>query len=135
MANYHLQFDDNDVKNGLLNVDADGCLKGVSKPKVLVHLEFDADNKYYINDTPVSALTMEEAYDICSAAMPNLWLKTTDESKIHVTAVRIVDYTNTPLKEKALAFAVVFFTWNQGPTSSLSTAIIQASSFLQKVDD
>ena len=61
MANYHLQFDDNDVKNGLLNVDPDGCLK---LPKPVLFWE-DRGGVTYCCGRPASEMTLNEAYDLC----------------------------------------------------------------------
>ena len=62
MANYHLQFDDEDVKSGLLNVDPDGCLKPA---KVIFFKEVLDDGTVLCCGKPAKEMTQEEAYELC----------------------------------------------------------------------
>ncbi len=62
MANYHLQFDDEDVKNGLLNVDPDGCLKPAKK---VIFTETLDDGTILCCGKPAKEMTQDEAYGLC----------------------------------------------------------------------
>ena len=62
MENYHLQFDDEDVKNGLLNVDPDGCLKPAKK--VIFNETLD-DGTILFCGRPANEMTQDEAYGLC----------------------------------------------------------------------
>ena len=67
MASYHLQFDDRDVESGLLNVDADGCLKGVAPERVFFTETLD-DGTVLCCGRPAKEMTQDEAYALCLAA-------------------------------------------------------------------
>ena len=63
MANFHLQVDDNDVKNGLLNVDSDGCLKPAKR---IFFKEVLDDGTILCCGRPAKEMTQEEAYKLCT---------------------------------------------------------------------
>ena len=85
MAKYLLSYDEQDVKNGKLDVSPDGVLKSAGKggsddpvlpQKVLFrgYGEYEGNPQNFCCGVPVSTITADEAYELCLAAMPFLFL-------------------------------------------------------------
>ena len=82
MAKYLLSYDEQDVKNGNLDVSPDGVLKSAGKggavlpQKVLFseYKDYEGHSQGYCCGVPTSTITADEAYELCLAAMPFLFL-------------------------------------------------------------
>ena len=83
MAKYLLSYDEQDVKNGNLDVSPDGVLKSAGKggavmpQKVFLFSEYkdyEGHSEGYCCGVPVSTITADEAYELCLASMPFLFL-------------------------------------------------------------
>ncbi len=125
MANYHLQFDDNDVKNGLLNVDPDGCLKGVTPEKVLFTEK--RDGVTYCCGIPAAEMTIQEALDLCRANLGKMYCDAVGGSLSLVASVML-----SPKSEVCAAYAE----WkvdgsSMSVSSDMNIAKIEPASFKQ----
>lgn len=82
MAKYLLSYDERDVKEGKLDVSPDGVLKSagngetVLPQKVLFseYKDYEGHSEGYCCGVPVSTITADEAYELCLASMPFLFL-------------------------------------------------------------
>lgn len=86
MAKYLLSYDEQDVKNGNLDVSPDGVLKsagngGAVMPQMVLFTETDSDGNTLCCGRKCSEMTKEEALALCLQTMPFLlggetWLAT-----------------------------------------------------------
>ncbi len=85
MAKYLLSYDEQDVKNGKLDVSPDGVLKSAGKggsddpvlpQKVLFsdYKDYEGHSQAYCCGVPTCNITADEAYELCLATMPFLFL-------------------------------------------------------------
>jgi hypothetical protein len=109
MAKYLLSYDEQDVKNGNLDVSPDGVLKSAGKsgsdepvlPQKVLFRSTDSEGNILCCGQKASEMTIEEGLALCLSKMPYVmggedWFG---------TAVRIVDAGSTT--DKALAVAGV----------------------------
>ena len=117
MGNYHLQFDDRDVKSGLLNVDSDGCLKGVAPERVFFTETLD-DGTVLCCGRPAKEMTIEEAYKLCQDAYR--------ANALYVGGNRVSSLTNTVWGIVA-AHCIAYY--SSRPDADIQTSFLGKSEF------
>ena len=101
MAKYLLSYDEQDVKNGKLDVSPDGVLKSAGKggsddpvlPQKVMLVELRENSEYYWCGQKASELTPEEALALCLKKIPFVM----GGEDWFVTAVHLVPYVNGPM--------------------------------------
>lgn len=132
MAKYLLSYDEQDVKDGKLDVSPDGVLRSAGKsgsdepvlPQKVLFYSTDSEGNFLCCGQKASEMTIEEGLALCLSKMPYVM----GGEDWFCTAVKLDDTSNTGNKKLFVAGMQVA---DSGTTAGPTMAVINGTAFKQ----